>query len=92
MRKENYIKNNAKIYTNYQEPNYNGRPVQIYLEIFSPDYGNVLDDFEKLIEKNKKRKIIKPTVSKIPENKHIEVGDSSHLMKRMKIFRRKKIK
>ena len=63
-------------------------------EVHSPDYGNFLDDFEKLIEKNKKRIVIKPLGPKIPENKSIEVGDSSKLMEKMKIFqeRRSKIK
>ena len=63
-------------------------------DIASPDYGTFLDDFEKLIEKNKKRIVIKPLGPKIPENKSIEVGDSSKLMEKMKIFeeRRKNLR
>ena len=108
IRNENYIKNNIKVYTSYQEPKcrfYDPVPSistnkgftfgkkYDYKEqdIFSPDYGNFLDDFEKLIEKNKKRKIIKPTGPKIPENKSIEVGDSSSLMERMKIFEERRL-
>ena len=70
-RNENYIKNNIKISTRYQDPKcrfydpvpsistnkgftfgkkYNFKDKEIY----SPDYGNFLDDFEKLVEKNKK--------------------------------------
>ena len=108
IRNENYIKNNIKVYTSYQEPKcrfYDPVPSistnkgftfgkkYDYKEqdIFSPDYGNFLDDFEKLIEKNKKRKTIKPTGPKIPENKSIEVGDSSSLMERMKIFEERRL-
>ena len=60
----------------------------------SPEYGTFLDDFEKLIEKNKKRIVIKPLGPKIPENKSIEVGDSSKMMEKMKIFeeRRRNLK
>ena len=63
-------------------------------DVYSPPYGHFLDDFEKLIEKNKKRIVIKPLGPKIPENKSIEVGDSSKIMDKMKIFqeRRTKIK
>ena len=60
-------------------------------EIYSPDYATFLDDFEKLIEKNRKRVIIQPTGSKYPENKSIEVGDSSKLMEKMKIFEERRL-
>ena len=60
-------------------------------DIASPDYGTFLDDFEKLIEKNKKRIVIKPLGPKIPENKSIEVGDSSKMMEKMKIFEERRM-
>ena len=61
-------------------------------DVYSPDYGTFLDDFEKLIEKNKNRIPVKPLGPKIPENKSIEVGDSSKLMDKMKIFQERRIK
>ena len=60
-------------------------------EVFSPDYGTFLDDFEKLIEKNKKRKVVNPLGPKIPENKSIEVGDSSKMMEKMKVFEERRL-
>ena len=60
-------------------------------EIYSPDYATFLDDFEKLIEKNRKRVVVQPTGSKYPENKSIEVGDSSKLMEKMKIFEERRL-
>ena len=59
--------------------------------IHSPEYGTFLDDFEKLIEKNKKRIPVKPLGPKIPENKSIEVGDSSKMMEKMKIFEERRM-
>ena len=108
IRNENYVKNNIKVYTKYQDPKcrfYDPVPSistnkgftfgKKYFykekEIYSPDYGTFLDDFEKLIEKNKNRKIIKPISQKIPENKSIEVGDSSKLMEKMKIFEERRL-
>ena len=99
IQNENYVKNNIKVFTSYQEPKCRfydpipsistnkgftfGKKYDFKdKEIYSPDYATFLDDFEKLIEKNRKRKIIKPTGPKIPENKSIEVGDSSKLMEK----------
>ena len=106
-RNENYIKNNIKISTRYQEPKcrfydpvpsistnkgftfgkkYNFKDKEIY----SPDYGNFLDDFEKLVEKNKKRVILKPTVPKIPINKSLD-EDNSKFMEKFKIFEERRL-
>ena len=107
-RNENYLKNNIKIYTKYQEPKCRfydpipsistnkgftfGKKYEIKdKEVYSPDYATFLDDFEKLVEKNKKKVIIKPTGPKIPSNKSIEVGDSSILMEKFKIFEERRL-
>ena len=107
IRNENYIKNNIKIYTRYQEPKCRfydpvpsistnkgftfGKKYDFKdKEIYSPDYPTFLDDFEKLIEKNKKRKVIKPTKPKIPENKSIDMADSK-ILKRMKEFEERRL-
>ena len=60
-------------------------------DIYSPEFPTFLDDFEKLIEKNKKRIVLKHTGSKFPENKSIEVGDSSSIMDKMKIFEKRRL-
>ena len=60
-------------------------------EVYSPEFPTFLDDFEKLIEKNKNRIVIKPVGPKIPENKSIEVGDSSSIMDKMKIFEKRRL-
>ena len=103
LRNENFLKNNIKVYTGYQEPKCRFYDPVVSIstnkgftfgkkydfkdkEIYSPDYATFLDDFEKLIEKNRKRIVVKPIGSKYPENKSIEVGDSSKLMEKMKIF------
>ena len=108
IRNENYIKNNIKVYTKYQEPKcrfydpvpsistnkgftFGKKYIYKEKEIYSPDYGTFLDDFEKLIEKNKNRKIVKPISKKIPDNKSIEIGDSSKLMEKMKIFEERRL-
>ena len=60
-------------------------------ENISPDFPTFQDDFEKLIEKNKKRVVIKPLGPKIPVNKSIEVGDSSQMMEKMKLFEKRRL-
>ena len=60
-------------------------------ENISPDFPTFQDDFEKLIEKNKKRVVIKPLGPKIPVNKSIEVGDSSKVMEKMKLFEKRRL-
>ena len=60
-------------------------------ENISPDFPTFQDDFEKLIEKNKKRVVIKPLGPKISVNKSIEVGDSSKVMEKMKLFEKRRL-
>ena len=110
LQNENYIKNNIKIITSYQEPKcpfYDpipsistnkgftfGRKYETKKkeeDLISPDFPTFQDDFERLIEKNKKRIVIKPLGPKIPENKSIEVGDSSKVMEKMKIFEERRL-
>ena len=59
-------------------------------EIYSPDYATFIDDFEKLIEKNRKRIIIKPTHPKIVENKSNDTVDNK-LMEKMKLFEERRL-
>ena len=60
-------------------------------DIISPEFPTFQDDFEKLIEKNKKRVIVKPLGPKIPVNKSIQVGDSSKVMEKMKVFEKRRL-
>ena len=60
-------------------------------DIISPEFPTFQDDFEKLIEKNKKRVIVKPLGPKIPINKSIQVGDSSKVMEKMKVFEKRRL-
>ena len=55
-----------------------------------PDYPIFQDDFEKLIEKNKKRPIIKSIGQRLPVYKTEEVGDSSYVMEKQKEFEKKR--
>ena len=56
----------------------------------SPDFPTFMDDFEKLIEKNKKRNIIKSIGKRFPEYKTEETGDSSYIMEKQKDFEKKR--
>ena len=60
-------------------------------DIISPEFPTFQDDFEKLIEKNKKRVTVKPLGPKIPVNKSIQVGDSSKVMEKMKVFEKRRL-
>ena len=55
-------------------------------KVDSPEFPTFQDDFEKLVEKNKKRITIKPIHSKYPTVKTNEVGDSSYIMDKQKDF------
>lgn len=107
IRNDNYLKNNSKIFTGYQEPKCRfydpvpsistnkgftfGKKYDFKdKEIYSPDYATFIDDFEKLIEKNRKRKIIKPTQPKIVENKSIDTADNK-LIEKMKLFEERRL-
>lgn len=60
-------------------------------DIISPEFPTFKDDFEKLLEKNKKRVTVKPLGPKIPVNKSIQVGDSSKVMEKMKVFEKRRL-
>jgi len=55
-----------------------------------PDFPNFQDDFEKLIERNKKRAEIKSFGERLPKYKTDEVGDSTYVMEKQKIFEKKR--
>ena len=52
----------------------------------SPDYVTFKDDFEKLIDRNKKRIIIKPTKSIKSESKTLEIVDRRKFLEKMRMF------
>ena len=56
----------------------------------SPDFPTFRDDFEKLIEKNKKKQEIKSLGSRFPVYKTEENGDSSYIMEKQKDFEKKR--
>ena len=56
----------------------------------SPDFPKFMDDFEKLIEKNKKRHEIKSIGNRFPVYKTDEIGDSSYVMEKQKDFEKKR--
>ena len=55
-----------------------------------PDFPIFQDDFEKLIERNKKRTEIKSFGERLPKYKTEEVGDSTYVMEKQKIFEKKR--
>ena len=61
-------------------------------EMDSPDFPTFLDDFEKLILKNRKRAEIKSIGNRLPVYKTDEIGDSSYVMEKQKIFEKKRKK
>ena len=63
---------------------------QKYEQKESPDYPKFMDDFEKLIEKNKKRGEIKSFGNRFPVYKTEENGDSSYIMEKQKDFEKKR--
>ena len=68
-----------------------GRKLEInYERKESPDYPVILDDFEKLIEKNKRRNVVKSIGNRFPVYKTEEVGDSSYVMEKQKDFEKKR--
>ena len=56
----------------------------------SPEFPRFMDDFEKLIEKNKKRNEIKSFGNRFPVYKTEEIGDSSYVMDKQKDFEKKR--
>jgi len=56
----------------------------------SPDFPTFMDDFEKLIEKNKKRHPIKSFGNRFPVYKTEEIGDSSYVMDKQKDFEKRR--
>ena len=56
-----------------------------------PDFPTFLDDFEKLIEKNKKsNNVVRSIGNRLPVYKTDEVGDSSYVMEKQKDFEKKR--
>ena len=55
-------------------------------DVGTPDFATFKDDFEKLIDKNKKRIIIKPTIPRKSESKTLEIEDRKKFLEKMKIF------
>lgn len=56
------------------------------IDVGTPDFATFKDDFEKLIDKNKKRVILKPTISLKSESKTLEIEDRRKFLDKMKIF------
>ena len=56
------------------------------IDVGTPDFATFKDDFEKLIDKNKKRVILKPTVSLKSESKTLEIEDRKKFLDKMKMF------
>ena len=68
-----------------------GQKLEIkYEQKDSPDFPIFMDDFEKLIEKNKKRGEIKSFGNRFPVYKTEENGDSSYVMEKQKDFEKKR--
>jgi hypothetical protein len=55
-----------------------------------PDFPTFQDDFEKLIEKNKKRNVVKSIGNRLPVYKTDEVGDSSYMMEKQIDFKKRR--
>ena len=55
-------------------------------DVGTPDFATFKDDFEKLIDKNKKRIVIKPTIPLKSESKTLEIEDRKKFLEKMKIF------
>ena len=56
------------------------------IDVGTPDFATFKDDFEKLIDKNKKRVILKPTKSIKSESKTLEIVDRKKFLEKMRIF------
>ena len=56
------------------------------IDVGTPDFATFKDDFEKLIDKNKKRVILKPTVSLKSESKTLDIEDRRKFLDKMKMF------
>ena len=56
------------------------------IDVGTPDFATFKDDFEKLIDKNKKRVILKPTKPLKSESKTLEIEDRRKFFEKMKIF------
>ena len=56
------------------------------IDVGTPDFATFRDDFEKLIDKNKKRVILKPTKPLQPHSKTIEADSRRKFLEKMKIF------
>ena len=68
-----------------------GKKLEIkYEKKESPDYPTFMDDFEKLLEKNQKRIVVKSVGNRFPVYKTEEVGDSSYIMEKQKDFEKKR--
>ena len=68
-----------------------GQKLEIkYEQKDSPDFPTFMDDFEKLKEKNKKRNIVKSIGNRFPVYKTEEIGDSSYVMEKQKVFEKKR--
>ena len=61
------------------------------IDVGTPDFATFKDDFEKLIDKNKKRVILKPTKSLKSESKTLEIDDRRKFLERMKIFENRRL-
>ena len=74
---------------------FGSKPQEKKLNLISPDYPHILDDFEKIVQNNKNKKEIKSFSERFPKYKSEEVGDSRDEMEeKQKIFelKRKKLK
>ena len=56
------------------------------IDVGTPDYATFRDDFEKLIDKNKKRIILKPTKPLQPHSKTIEADIRKKFLAKMQVF------
>ena len=71
------------------------RPQDKNLNLITPDYPYFLDDFEKIVQKNKNKKEIKSFSDRFPKYRTEEIGDSREKMeKKQKYFelKRKELK
>ena len=61
------------------------------IKIFTPEFSNILDDFEKIVNKNKNKPEIKSHSNRFPIVKIDEVGDSREMMEeKQKIYEKKR--
>jgi len=56
------------------------------IDVGTPDFATFKDDFEKLIDRNKKRVILKPTKSLKTESKTLDIEDRRKFFEKMKLF------